>query len=250
MLVCDLGLVLSKRPFGRYYTDSSVSGEAIREELLAPIIKNSKVSGDKVTFIIDCLEGSGSGVLEEAFGGLIRYSHVTLDYFRKNVRLVSNDEYTLSSIDVYMLDANEQPRQTYISNLKSAYDLGIRESQSPKLDSTDYYERYLDCKKFHLTRKYRKSYSLKILSIDLTLDPNIEFKRIYSYRDGNKDKYILLLSNSSLITFETDNYQINEIFLHCTGKLVITVRGGERVAFNVRSFIYYERWEDMGIEFC
>ena len=66
-ITIDLAKEFSPKPFGRYKTDGSYSGEAFREEFLKPPLRERK----KV--VVD-LSGSnlyGSSFLEEAFGGLL-----------------------------------------------------------------------------------------------------------------------------------------------------------------------------------
>ena len=55
-------------PAGRFLSDGPNSGERFRNDFLAPALR----AKDKVTVIIDGVEGYGSSFLEECFGGLVR----------------------------------------------------------------------------------------------------------------------------------------------------------------------------------
>lgn len=57
----------SKTPSGRYAAQHRNSGEAFRDQLLIPALRNGDVTVD-----LDGTMGYGSSFLEEAFGGLIR----------------------------------------------------------------------------------------------------------------------------------------------------------------------------------
>lgn len=60
-----------RRPSGRYRIHGTYTGEAFREDVLVPKLKNLE-HGEK--FIIDFsgVSMNGSSFLEEAFGGLVR----------------------------------------------------------------------------------------------------------------------------------------------------------------------------------
>ncbi|MBV8603222.1 MAG: STAS-like domain-containing protein [Pelomonas sp.] len=55
-------------PAGRYVTDGPFPGEAFRDQVLLPALREH---GD-VTVDLDGTNGYGSSFLEEAFGGLVR----------------------------------------------------------------------------------------------------------------------------------------------------------------------------------
>ena len=66
----------SRTPAGRYRTDGPWSGEAFREDHLAPALRGGN---QKVIVYLDDVEGYGSSFLEEAFGGLVRGANLTGD---------------------------------------------------------------------------------------------------------------------------------------------------------------------------
>lgn len=58
----------SRFPAGRFREDGKASGEAFREDLLAPALRDVQ----RVAVVFDGVAGFGSSFLEEAFGGLVR----------------------------------------------------------------------------------------------------------------------------------------------------------------------------------
>jgi len=68
-IVINIARDFGRYPAGRYLTDGPYSGQAFRENLLAPALR----SGDGVVHIeLDGARGLASSFLEEAFGGLVR----------------------------------------------------------------------------------------------------------------------------------------------------------------------------------
>lgn len=58
----------SPSPAGRFRTDGPFPGEAFRDDLLLPKLKEN----DELLVVLDGTSGFGSSFLEEAFGGLVR----------------------------------------------------------------------------------------------------------------------------------------------------------------------------------
>lgn len=71
----------SPTPSGRYIEHNVASGQAFRDTLLLPALREGEVTVD-----LDGVAGYGSSFLEEAFGGLIRKG-MTEDVVRKRLRI-------------------------------------------------------------------------------------------------------------------------------------------------------------------
>lgn len=72
----------SPTPGGRTATDGEFSGEAFREQLLAPAIAQAIAGRGTVVVDLDGAEGFPSSFLEEAFGGLVRHHELSLAQIR------------------------------------------------------------------------------------------------------------------------------------------------------------------------
>ena len=68
----EIAKQFSRYPGGRYRRDGAHSGEAFREDVLLPALKEAVKSGTRLVVVLDGTEGYPSSFLEEAFGGLIR----------------------------------------------------------------------------------------------------------------------------------------------------------------------------------
>lgn len=85
-------------PAGRYREDGPFSGQAFREDVLAPALK----SFPNVHVSLDGTLGLGSSFLEEAFGGLVRAGFAASELHRKlkiTCRLRSYQERAWQYID-------------------------------------------------------------------------------------------------------------------------------------------------------
>jgi STAS-like domain of unknown function (DUF4325) len=69
----------SPSPAGRYRSDGTFSGEAFREDLLVPALKES----EQIVIDLDGTSGYGSSFLEEAFGGAVRSGFSEADLVSK-----------------------------------------------------------------------------------------------------------------------------------------------------------------------
>ena len=94
----------SRFPAGRFVTDGPHSGERFRDELLIPALETNP----KIKILMDGALGYGSSFLEEAFGGLIRKTKISLRDFQRRVEIVSSDVVVTKEIMVYVSDAARQ----------------------------------------------------------------------------------------------------------------------------------------------
>jgi len=90
----------SKNPSGRYIKDGKTSGEVFLKNVLLPAVKTH----DMVEIDFDGVRGYGSSFLEEAFGGLIRETKMTLVEFFKKVRIITQDPLLEQEIKGYLED--------------------------------------------------------------------------------------------------------------------------------------------------
>lgn len=73
----NIGKDFSPDPSGRYYSDSTSSGEAFREKLLMPALRDL-LGGEKITVILDDgVETYGSSFLTEGFANIVKYGYMT-----------------------------------------------------------------------------------------------------------------------------------------------------------------------------
>lgn len=79
-------------PAGRYRADGPFSGEVFRDDILVPALAKAEV----VEVELDGTRGYGSSFLEEAFGGLVRLGRFTSEQLLKRLRVISNDDPSLS----------------------------------------------------------------------------------------------------------------------------------------------------------
>ena len=78
----------SRAPAGRCRNDGPRSGEAFREDHLAPALREA----DKVVVHLDGVEGYGSSFLEEAFGGLVRVDGFAGEKLRRSLIFETDDD--------------------------------------------------------------------------------------------------------------------------------------------------------------
>ena len=79
-------------PIGRYRDDSDACGEAFRDDILAPAIKEAEEAGGVVLVDFSNLNVLSSGFLEESFGGLIRERGKTKSTLMKHLRFSDGGE--------------------------------------------------------------------------------------------------------------------------------------------------------------
>lgn len=90
----------SKNPSGRYIEDGKASGEVFLKNILLPAVKTH----DIVEINFDGVRGYGSSFLEEAFGGFIRETKMTLVEFFKKVKIITQDPLLEQEIKGYLED--------------------------------------------------------------------------------------------------------------------------------------------------
>ncbi|WP_309091736.1 STAS-like domain-containing protein [Phenylobacterium sp.] len=66
--VIRLASDFTRFPFGRYRSQGGFSGEAFRDDVLLPLLRN----GERIVVDLDGTSGLSPSFLEEAFGGLVR----------------------------------------------------------------------------------------------------------------------------------------------------------------------------------
>lgn len=100
-----------RRPLGRYKSQGTYTGEAFREDLLLPKLKNLS---DHEKFLIDFtgVTMNGSSFLEEAFGGLVRNHGYSFDNLKKVLVLKFPRRPSLEDkVWQYIRDAEELERK-------------------------------------------------------------------------------------------------------------------------------------------
>ena len=75
----------SRYPGGRFRTDGPFSGEALREDILAPALR----AHESVTVVLDGPYGYTHPFLEEAFGGLVRSGALDPDEAGEKLKITS-----------------------------------------------------------------------------------------------------------------------------------------------------------------
>ncbi|MBK6998727.1 MAG: STAS-like domain-containing protein [Rhodoferax sp.] len=82
-IVLNIAKQFSRSPAGRYLTDGPYSGQAFRENLLLPALRQSEL----VEVQLDGALGFGSSFLEEAFGGLVREAGLSAEILHEKIRI-------------------------------------------------------------------------------------------------------------------------------------------------------------------
>lgn len=94
----------SRNPSGRYIKDGKTSGEAFLKNLLLPAVNTY----DLVEIDFDGVRGYGSSFLEEAFGGFIRATNMSLSDFLTKVKIISDDPFLEMEIKSYLEDESNR----------------------------------------------------------------------------------------------------------------------------------------------
>ncbi len=84
-VVLNIAKQFSRSPAGRYLTDGPFSGQAFRENVLLPALKQS----ENVEVQLDGVLGFGSSFLGEAFGGLVREAGMKSEELRAKLHISS-----------------------------------------------------------------------------------------------------------------------------------------------------------------
>ncbi|MGC0914308.1 STAS-like domain-containing protein [Pantoea agglomerans] len=96
----------SKKPFGRYGSDSPNSAERFRREFLVPALKEGT---EKVVIDFRGISmGVGSSFLEEAFGGLVRREGVAKTDLKKRLIIKSDMPFYKELIEKFIDQAQPQ----------------------------------------------------------------------------------------------------------------------------------------------
>lgn len=88
----------SKNPSGRYIEDGKTSGEVFLKNILLPAVRTH----DIVEINFDGVRGYGSSFLEEAFGGFIRETKMSLVEFFNKVKIITQDPLLEQEIKGYL----------------------------------------------------------------------------------------------------------------------------------------------------
>lgn len=105
MAKINIPLDFSPYPAGRYRSDSSSSGEAFRELLLAPKLRSDEL----VEVDFDGSMGYSASFLEEAFGGLVRKEKFSKEFLHQKLRLnYRDDPYLIEEVWQYINEASRQ----------------------------------------------------------------------------------------------------------------------------------------------
>lgn len=88
-------------PGGRFKSDGKYSGEAFRDDILVPKLKEF----DEVVIELDGTLGYGSSFLDEAFGGLVRIHKFTPDVLLNKLHILSKDTSLILETKEYITKA-------------------------------------------------------------------------------------------------------------------------------------------------
>ena len=80
----------SPYPAGRFLDDGKFSGEAFRENILVPALKDDGFGLIRVC--LDGVAGVGSSFLEEAFGGLVRRGTFSKEFLANHLEIETSDD--------------------------------------------------------------------------------------------------------------------------------------------------------------
>lgn len=104
--VLNVSKEFSDIPGPRYISEGAFSGELFRETVLFPLVKECIDKGDELEINLDGTQGYGTSFLEEAFGGLVRENHLSLDAVTGCIHFITNEEpYLEDDIRQYFEDA-------------------------------------------------------------------------------------------------------------------------------------------------
>jgi len=108
-LTVNIAKDFSPYPGGRFREHGPNSGEAFREDILIPKLKEALANDLALHVVLDGAVGYPSSFLEEAFGGLVRHSKVEKSKLLKIVVLDAKppfDTYA-NTASKYMKDARQ-----------------------------------------------------------------------------------------------------------------------------------------------
>lgn len=99
------------RPYGRYRADGEYSGEAFREDVLVPALREY----DSVCVDLTGYNRYGRSFLDEAFGGLIRESGFTLEQLQGQLTFSHNLVKSIVDVIRDRMEAAERDRKGRVS---------------------------------------------------------------------------------------------------------------------------------------
>lgn len=150
---------------GHHYTSGQFSAEALREELLVPILRNAIDHDFTITLVSRRLSSASKSYLEEAFGKLIVHGHFTKSEINKYLRLEINPSLLRNNFSKLINDildkAEIPPKSKYISTMKD----GISSGRYVPNYLNAYYNRYLNSVSFQ--QKYGRGSSPVIMTHEL-----------------------------------------------------------------------------------
>jgi len=82
----------SKTPGPRYISEGKYSGQLFRQELLYPEIRKAIHDRIKLTVDLDRTAGYGTSFLKEAFGGLVKNDHLTMQEVLDTLEFKTEEE--------------------------------------------------------------------------------------------------------------------------------------------------------------
>ncbi len=93
---------------GRYKKQSKFSGEAFREEILEPKLKNTIKKGKIIEINLDGTYGYPTSFLDEAFGKLVKkFSQDEIEL----IKFISNDEPSLVEVIYKYMENNRNAKK-------------------------------------------------------------------------------------------------------------------------------------------
>jgi len=96
----------SKTPGSRFRYEGKFSGQELREDHIAPLLKEAIEKNTKIVIDLDGVAGYGTSFLEEAFGGLIRIDNLPLQKLSQLLSFISKEQpFLISTINSYLNEA-------------------------------------------------------------------------------------------------------------------------------------------------
>lgn len=100
-IVLNIAKDYSRCPGARYEREGDFSGERFRTDFLAPKLREAIASGCQLEVVLDGSAGYSTSFIEEAFGGLIRSDHFSLQEVKAKIVIISDEDPS------YLDDINE-----------------------------------------------------------------------------------------------------------------------------------------------
>ena len=101
----DMARDFSPTPLGRHRSQGRFSGQAFREDLLKPALERAYI----VRVDLDGVTGLSTGVLDEAFGGLVRDRTLKMGEFFERVKIIATrDPGVVDEVRAFVSRADQQ----------------------------------------------------------------------------------------------------------------------------------------------